>query len=64
MLTQPQSGDRGSGASLSRGGLYQMLLGNTDVRENSHNHNTDEAYKPRELTVTEYVSRKGKLEAS
>ena len=36
MLTQPQSGDRGSGASLKRGGLYQMLLGNTDVRENSH----------------------------
>ena len=36
MLTRPQSGDRGGGASLTPGGLYHMLLDNTETCVNSH----------------------------
>ena len=36
MLTTPQVGDRGGEASSTRGSLYQMLLGPTDIRVNSH----------------------------
>jgi hypothetical protein len=36
MLTTPQAGDRDGDASLARGSLYQMLLGPTNVRANSH----------------------------
>ena len=36
MLTTPQVGDRGGEASSTRGSLYQLLLGPTDTRVNSH----------------------------
>ena len=36
MLTTPQVGDRGGEASSTRGSVYQLLLGPTDTRVNSH----------------------------